>query len=157
MPNPVVSFEIRGPDPESLRAFYAAAFGWEIFVLPGGYALLETTSHEHGANETTVYTSSDAFMNDGVVLGSSGGQPAWKFTTEANWRGFERGIGGGIGEGSVGVTFYIQVPDLDAALRRVVECGGSILREPEEVAPNVVTASFSDPAGNQLALILAPR
>ena len=43
MPNPVVSFEIRGPNPERLRKFYADVFGWDMFVFPGGgYTGIET-------------------------------------------------------------------------------------------------------------------
>jgi predicted enzyme related to lactoylglutathione lyase len=151
MPNPVVSFEIRGADPARLRAFYADAFGWQVDVLPGGYALVETSAHEHDGDATR-YTGADAFMNGAVETGTAYGLPAWKFAGEEGWRGFEIGVGGGISEGR-GVSIFIQVPDLEAALGRVVEHGGSRLREPVEVAPNVVVAAFADPAGNEIQLI----
>lgn len=153
MPNPVVSFEVRGPDAARLRQFYAAVFGWELFPYNDAYAGIETTQHSHDeATGATTYTGPDAFMNDGVLVGSSGGQPAWKYPGERYWRGFEPGIAGGVAQGPAGITFYIQVPDLDAALADVVRHGGKAVRQPTEVAPNVVIAAFEDPAGNEVAL-----
>lgn len=159
MPNPVVSFEIRGPDPEALRTFYRDVFGWDLFIFPGGgYTGIETTSHSHDdATGTVTYTGADAFMNDGVLLGSQGGQPAWKFKDEPNWRAFQPGLeGGGIFQAPPAVTVYIQVPDLDEALAKVARAGGSAVRAPEEVAPNVHIATFKDPAGNEIGLTRAP-
>lgn len=34
MPNPVVHFEIGGPDREGLKAFYEGVFGWEVHDVP---------------------------------------------------------------------------------------------------------------------------
>jgi predicted enzyme related to lactoylglutathione lyase len=156
VPNPVVSFEIRGRDPERLRSFYARTFEWDIELLPGGYAIVATAQHVHDEESgATRYSGPDAYLNEGVVLGSAWGQPAWKLAGEQDWRPFEPGIGGGIGEGAAGVSVYIQVPDLDSALTRVVAHGGTILRGPVEVAPGVVVASFADPEGNQIGLLLS--
>ena len=144
MPNPVVSFEIRGPDTVALRRFYGAVFGWETFEFSPAYTGVETSSHTHDeATGATTYTGEDAYMNDGVMIGSSGGQPGWKFPDEPRWRGFETGISGGIAlaEGPA-VTFYIQVDDVEAALAKVEQHGGSVVRRPAEVAPNVVIAAF---------------
>jgi predicted enzyme related to lactoylglutathione lyase len=158
MPNPVVSFEIRGPDPARLRQFYADAFGWEAFVFPGGdYAGIETEQHTHDESSGTVtYTGEDANMNSGVVIGSVYGQPAWKYQGESNWRSFVPGVAGGIGRGDSAVRFYIQVADLRAALDAVSKAGGREVMAPTEVAPNVSIATFSDPAGNVLGLSRAP-
>jgi predicted enzyme related to lactoylglutathione lyase len=38
MANPVIYFEIVGPDPSALRDFYGALFDWEIAELEGGFA-----------------------------------------------------------------------------------------------------------------------
>jgi predicted enzyme related to lactoylglutathione lyase len=157
MPNPVVSFEIRGGDTAALRDFYAAAFGWEMFTFPSGYALVETASHEHSEDERSVYTGDDAFMNDGVVVGSQYGQPAWKFQGEHDWRMFAPGVDGGIGQGEARVTIYVQVPDIGAILARVVGLGGVEIQPATEVAPGVVTGFFADPAGNHIGLILRPQ
>src|SRR5687767_4726166 len=158
MPNPVVSFEIRGPDPERLRRFYTEVFGWDTFVFPGGYAAVETSSHTHDeATGNVAYTGEDAYMNEGVVLGSQGSQPVWKFAGERDWRSFLPGAaGGGIGEGAPSVSFYIQVPDLQAALNAVAKGGGATVLPPTEVAPAIFIATFSDPAGNVIGLNLAP-
>lgn len=154
MPNPVVSFEIRGPDPARLRRFYGDVFGWETYVFPGGtYAGVETTSHTHNeATGATTYTGDDAFLNDGVQIGAESGHVGWKFAGETRWRGFEPGISGGIGEGVAAVTFYIQVGDLQAALDEVVSGGGAVVLPPTEVAPGVFIATFADPAGNVIGL-----
>lgn len=158
MPNPVVTFEVRGPDPEALRKFYADVFQWDIFVFPGGgYAGVETASHDHNeATGATAFKGADEHMNAGVVIGSAFGQPAWKFTNEESWRAFEPGISGGIGLGEPAVTFYIQVKDLGEVLSAVERAGGKTVQVPTKVAPNVVIAAFADPAGNRVALVRAP-
>ena len=48
---------------------------------------------------------------------------------------------------------YIAVPDIDAALNKIVTSGGSVV-VPRMVVPNVVTfALFADPAGNRMGLV----
>ncbi len=158
MPNPVTSFEIRGPEPALLRKFYSDVFGWEMFQFTEDYAGVETSSHTHDeASGATTYTGDDAHMNAGVMVGSSGGQPGWKYPDDPYWRAYEPGIAGGVSRAPAGVTVYIQAQDLDAALTRVVEHGGQVLRRPEQVAPNVVVAAFRDPAGNEIGLTRAPQ
>lgn len=45
MGNPVVHFEVTGPDREGLEAFYGELFGWKIQSLPEmDYALVDTDS-----------------------------------------------------------------------------------------------------------------
>jgi predicted enzyme related to lactoylglutathione lyase len=154
MPNPVVSFEIRGRDVARLRAFYAEVFGWQVEVFPGGtYAGVETAQHTHEEDGSSRYIGADAHMNE-VEQGTAHGLPAWRFAGEPGWRGYEAGVSGGIGEGEPAVSFYVQVPDLEAALATVASAGGKRVQEPVEVAPNVVVATFADPEGNQLGLIL---
>src|SRR5688572_23324143 len=115
MPNPVVSFEIRGRDTARLRAFYADVFGWMVDLYPGSeYAGVETAEHTHEDDGTSQYTGADAHMNE-VEQGTAYGLPAWRFGGESNWRGYEAGVSGGISGGGPGVTFYVQVPDLEAA------------------------------------------
>ena len=53
------------------------------------------------------------------------------------------------------MTFYIEVADLEAALAKVEQCGGTATMQPVEVAPEVVVAAFKDPAGNEIRLIRA--
>ena len=67
------------------------------------------------------------------------------------------GIDGGIGasdDGEEFVTFYIQVPDVEAALDRVTELGGERVFGPVE-AGSVVLGMFRDPHGNRIGLVRA--
>jgi uncharacterized protein len=65
------------------------------------------------------------------------------------------GIDGGIGTSERGddfVTFYVQVPDVEEALARVVSLGAKV-ELPVTEAGNVVLAMFRDPAGNRIGLV----
>jgi uncharacterized protein len=66
------------------------------------------------------------------------------------------GINGGIGPAqgmAPHVTFYVRVPDLDAALRKAADLGGSTVVPPTEI-PNMVTfAVFTDPQGNRIGIV----
>ncbi|MEX1021809.1 MAG: VOC family protein [Dehalococcoidia bacterium] len=164
MPNPVVHFEIRGADAERTKRFYREAFGWELFDLGGGFALVETESHTHDeAGGGTTYTGEDAYMNEGVTLSEDGGVPVWRYAGEPAEakRYFSAGIGGGIGSAEAGrgasVSISIQVPDLDAALRRIESLGGQTTSAPREVVPGVFVAEFADLDGNHIGLVRAPQ
>lgn len=67
------------------------------------------------------------------------------------------GIGGGIGaapEGSQGhVTFYIDVPDVEAALASAERLGGSRMMGPETVMEGVEIGLFNDPEGHLIGLV----
>jgi predicted enzyme related to lactoylglutathione lyase len=66
-------------------------------------------------------------------------------------------IGGGIGAAQPGepghVTFYVQVDEPDAYLRRIEKLGGRVIVPTTEI-PNMVTfALFADPEGNMVGLV----
>ena len=69
------------------------------------------------------------------------------------------GIGGGVGgvEGDAGhVTFYVEVPDIDAALIKAESLGGKRLMGPDEVpGAGIVIAHFGDPEGHVIGLVNA--
>ena len=69
----------------------------------------------------------------------------------------EAGIGGGIGaaeEGTPGhVTFYVQVPDLQACLDNAEGLGGKTIVPPTEIPDYVTFALFSDPEGHVIGII----
>ncbi len=68
-----------------------------------------------------------------------------------------KGINGGIGRGEkfFGVTFYVEVEDLQEYLNMAQRLGGKIL-VPLTVVPNAVTfAIFTDPEGNNIGLLKA--
>jgi len=70
----------------------------------------------------------------------------------------EGSIGGGVGpspDGSSQVTFYVSVPDLQAALDKVSQLGGKTITPPMEVPDGPALAYFSDPAGNRIGLMKA--
>jgi uncharacterized protein len=69
----------------------------------------------------------------------------------------DAGIGGGIGgtpdpKMPGHVTFYVQVPDLDATLKEIESRGGKTLMPPESVVPGTTIAIFQDPHGNMIGL-----
>src|SRR3990172_8215739 len=67
------------------------------------------------------------------------------------------GIGGGIGVGPEGhprhVTFYIQVPDVEAALAKAESLGGSRMMGPEKVMEQVEIGLFNDPEGHTVGVV----
>jgi predicted enzyme related to lactoylglutathione lyase len=71
--------------------------------------------------------------------------------------GAEGGIDGGIGaapDGSPGhVTFYVEVEDLSAALRKIEDLGGRTLMGPEDVPDGPSIAMFADPEGHVVGLV----
>ncbi len=65
------------------------------------------------------------------------------------------GIAGGIG-GSADtpshVTFYIQVPDVEAALQQAERLGGTRVAGPDEVPGGPVIGLFNDPEGHTVGV-----
>ena len=76
---------------------------------------------------------------------------------EANSNGEGIGLGGGIGQGPDGyeghVTFYVEVPDVEAALTKAESLGGSRVMGPETIMGRMVLGQFKDPEGNVIGLI----
>jgi uncharacterized protein len=69
------------------------------------------------------------------------------------------GIGGGVGDAPQGydghVTFYIEVPDPEAALARAESLGGTRMMGPEKVMEGVEIGLFTDPEGHTIGVIKA--
>jgi uncharacterized protein len=67
------------------------------------------------------------------------------------------GIGGGVGGGPEGysghVTFYVEVPDVEAALVRAEELGGTRMMGPDAVMEGLVIGQFSDPEGHVIGVV----
>ncbi len=67
------------------------------------------------------------------------------------------GIGGGIGAATGAhtghVTFYVEVPDVEAALVRAETLGGMRMMGPEAVMGMVVVGMFTDPEGRLIGLV----
>lgn len=67
------------------------------------------------------------------------------------------GIGGGVAgapEGYPGhVTFYVAVPDVEAALAKAESLGGTRMMGPDEVMPGLVIGLFTDPDGHTIGVL----
>ena len=112
MAQPVIHFEVVGPDGKALQDYYSSLFDWKI--------------------------DSNNPVNYGMV------EPA------------EGGIAGGVSaspDGRPAVTFYVQVPDLQAALDKAEKLGGKTATPPMDVPGGPSIAHFTDPAGNMIGLV----
>ena len=78
---------------------------------------------------------------------------------EGNTNADGAGIGGGVGVGPEGyeghVTFYVEVPDGEAALVEAERLGGRRLMGPDKVTDEVEIGMFADPEGHVIGLMRA--
>lgn len=69
----------------------------------------------------------------------------------------ENGIAGGITGGPDGydghVTFYIEVPDVEAALAKAESLGGTRIMGPDQIMDMVVLGQFTDPEGHLIGVV----
>ena len=67
------------------------------------------------------------------------------------------GIGGGVGAGPDGydghVTFYVEVPDVEAALAKAERLGGTRMFGPDKVTNEVEIGQFTDPEGHLIGVV----
>ncbi len=67
------------------------------------------------------------------------------------------GIGGGIAGGPPGyeghVTFYVAVPDIEAALAKAESLGGERVMGPETIMGMVELGQFKDPEGHVIGVV----
>jgi uncharacterized protein len=67
------------------------------------------------------------------------------------------GIGGGIAQGPEGydghLTFYVEVPDVEAALVDAERLGGTRLMGPDKPMEGLEIGQFSDPEGHVIGVI----
>jgi uncharacterized protein len=67
------------------------------------------------------------------------------------------GVGGGITTGPEGydghVTFYVEVPDVEASVAKAESMGGTRMMGPEEVMPGLIIGLFNDPEGHTIGVI----
>ena len=69
------------------------------------------------------------------------------------------GIGGGVGPGPEGygghVTFYVEVPDVEASLAQAESLGGTRVFGPDSPMEGLVIGQFTDPEGHLVGLVQA--
>ncbi len=123
MPQPVVHFEIIGKDPTLLREYFSQLFDWK-FDVPS--PVVEEVSAPDAYGFLDLITTDDG-------------------------TGIRGGIGGGPGYESHAV-FYVGVPDVEAALRRAEELGGSRVMGPVTSPNGLVVGHFTDPEGNLMGV-----
>ena len=67
------------------------------------------------------------------------------------------GIGGGVGQAPEGysghTTFYIEVPDVEAALAKAESLGGSRMMGPDKVMDTIEIGLFNDPEGHVVGVV----
>jgi predicted enzyme related to lactoylglutathione lyase len=67
------------------------------------------------------------------------------------------GIGGGVAGGPEGydghVTFYVEVPDVEASLAKAESLGGTRVFGPDEVMEGLVIGQFTDPEGHVIGVM----
>jgi hypothetical protein len=123
MPQPVVHFEIAGKDPERLRAFFGELFDWQ-FDVPSPVA--EEVSSPDGYGFLDLITT-----EDGV--------------------GIRGGIGGGPGYDSHAV-FYVGVANVEKALQRAEDLGGTRVMGPATSPNGLRVGHFMDPEGSLIGV-----
>jgi predicted enzyme related to lactoylglutathione lyase len=124
--SPVVHFEVIGRDYPTLESFYGALFGWK-----------PDTDNPVGYG---VIAREDNLNADGI------------------------GIGGGLmalppemaGDSPGHVTFYVEVPDVEATMARAAELGGQRLMGPESVPGGPTLGQLLDPEGHLVGVVQAP-
>jgi uncharacterized protein len=67
------------------------------------------------------------------------------------------GIGGGVASGPDGyeghTTFYVGVPDVEAALAKAESLGGTRVMGPEKVMDTIELGLFTDPEGHLIGVV----
>ena len=125
MSDPVVHFEITGPDPVRLRGFFGELFDWRYEPTPVAEAVSAPNNY--------------GFINR---------------LTAADGSGIRGGVGGGPGYESRAL-FYVGVPDVEQALERAEQLGGARTMGPQTSPSGLVVGHFTDPAGNLIGLASA--
>ena len=123
MPQPVVHFEIIGKDPGALRDYFGALFEWEL-ATPSPVASEVSDPDQYG------------FLD---------------LVTTEDGTGIRGGIGGGP-QRTAQVLFYVGVPDVEAALSRAEELGGTRTMGPARSPNGLVVGHFTDPEGNLIGV-----
>jgi predicted enzyme related to lactoylglutathione lyase len=76
---------------------------------------------------------------------------------EGNTNSEGAGIGGGVGTGPEGydghVTFYVEVPDVEAALAQAESLGGTRVMGPDKVMEGIEIGMFGDPEGHVVGVV----
>lgn len=118
----VVHFEIPADDQERARNFYSEAFGWKINPMPEMDYNVVTTTP---TDEATGQPNQPGAINGGLMAR----------------------------EGDLtNPVITVDVPDIDAALQKVEQLGGSVVMSKNTIPDMGFFAYFRDTEGNVLGL-----
>lgn len=120
---PVVHFEIIGKDPDALRSYFGALFGWD-FDTPAPVAQEVSDPDKYGFHD---------------------------LVTAEDGSGIRGGVGGGLDRDPHAV-FYVGVTDVAAALARAEKLGGTRRMGPARSPSGLVVGHFTDPEGNLIGV-----
>ena len=123
MPQPVVHFEVIGKDPDRLRPYFGELFGWE-FDVPSPVSQEVSESASYG------------FLD---------------LITSEDGTGIRGGVGGGPAYASHAVV-YVGVTNVEAALQRAEELGGTRVMGPATSPNGLVVGHFTDPEGTLMGV-----
>jgi predicted enzyme related to lactoylglutathione lyase len=73
--------------------------------------------------------------------------------TNADGIGIGGAVGGGPEEYEGHVTFYVEVPDVEAALAQAASLGGERMMGPYQIPNGPVIGLFADPEGHVIGLV----
>lgn len=123
MSQPVVHFEVIGKDPQRLREYFGQLFGWQ-FDVPSPVASEVSEPGSYG------------FLD---------------LVTSEDGSGIRGGVGGGAGYASR-VVLYVGVPNVEAALQRAEDLGGTRVMGPASSPNGLVVGHFTDPEGTLIGV-----
>jgi predicted enzyme related to lactoylglutathione lyase len=128
--NPVVHFELPYDDRRRMAKFYASAFGWQTQFLGEDMG--------HYVLATTTETDENGPKKPGAINGGF-------FPRRPDWPAQHPSI-------------VIAVQDIQDAVRRVTDAGGTVLGEPMEIPGVGQYVSFTDTEANRVSMLQAiPR
>jgi hypothetical protein len=123
MPRPVVHFEVSGKNPGRLREFFGDLFDWS-FDVPSPVAKEVSAPDDYG------------FLD---------------LITTDDGTGIRGGIGGGP-DYERHALLYVGVQDVEAALQRAEDLGGTRVMGPATSPNGLVVGHFKDPEGNLMGV-----
>jgi uncharacterized protein len=127
MAQPVVHFEIIGTDPAGLRSYYGELFGWE-FDMSSPVSSAVSDPADYG------FVTQNAASDGAGIPGGVGGGPGYPGRA----------------------TFYVGVPDVEAALQKAESLGGTRTLGPDQAPTGLIVGHFTDPEGNLIGLAATP-
>lgn len=119
--------ELRTRLPKQSVDFYAAVLGWTSKIVAQ-----DDTTRPPAAGEQNYTVLS---THDGEVAGVEEIEPEDSAETKPGW------------------LMYVQVDDIDDAIRKVTANGGKVIEPPVEVPGTGRMAEIEDPEGNRLGLV----